>query len=212
MKMKKLVIACVLGMSCVTVKADAVPKEFVQAFAAHQQIGTLLNYKTPVEFQEKGWGTFYHDAIADNFKGESVEGLRLEVKPSEGYTPKVGNKIALDFYLYNDSDKEVAVTTGGSCKTVHQAGYMMIIPNGELWQSIGRSKVGGPHCFCEQNSVKLPAHSSVKLETRTDSDVVVGVAPSEAGKYVIIGTYDMATQERPERRILSASLEINITK
>ncbi len=176
----------------------------------HQEKGTLLDYKTPLEFKAKGWEELYRDGITEQFKGEPVEGLRLEISPAKDYKAKVGTQIALSFRLHNDSDKEVNVTVGGNCKTVHQAGYMLIDSHGKLVQSLGCIVDGGPHCFCQQTNAILQAHSNVDLDTRTDSDAVVRFTPSEIGKYVIIGTYEMPTKQNPSRRILSQPIVLEI--
>ena len=208
--MKGLWIACVLGISCLGAKAADDSTEFRQAFARHQEKGTLFYYQTPTEFEAKGWGILYRDAVAEQFKGAPATGLRLEVSAARRYKSQVGEKVALKFRLHNDSDKDVPVTGSGSCKTVHQVGYMVIDTQGRLIQSIGRRKVGGPHCFCKQTVETLKSNSSIQLDTSTVSDAVVGFAPSVAGKYVVIGIYDIAAEENPERRVLSQPLLVQI--
>lgn len=211
--MKKLlsVYLAVYLLSALFVIAETgnVPEEFRQLFAMHQEKGTLLDYKTPLEFKAKGWEELYRDGITKQFKGETVEGLRLEISPAKDYKAKVGTPIALSFRLHNDSDKEVNVTVGGNCKTVHQAGYMLIDPHG-IVQSLGCIVNGGPHCFCQQTNATLRAHSSIALDTRTDSDIVTVAIPFEIGKYVIIGTYDMPTKQNPSRRIRSQPIVLEI--
>lgn len=203
-------MACILGVSCLGARAADEPAEFRQDFARYQDKGLLFYYQTPTEFEAKGWGTFYRNAVAEQFKGTLVNGLRLEVSPVGGYRAQVGEKVALKFRLNNDSKRGIPVTVGGSCKTVHQAGYMVIDPQGRLIQNIGHGKAGGPHCFCRQTVETLKANSNVQLDTSTVSDDVVGFAPSVAGKYVVIGTYNVPTEENPERRILSQPLVVEV--
>jgi hypothetical protein len=210
--MKVLLIICFLIMSWGSVQGAEAPAEFRQAFAHHQEKGTVFYYQTPKEFEAKGWGTFYRDAVAEQFKGTPVEGLRLETDLAEGYKAVTGDKITLSFHLYNESNRDIAVTVGGNCNTVHQAIYMLIDPQGKLSQSLGRIRVGGLHGYCKQNVETLPARSAIQLDTRTDSDVVVGFAPAQAGKYVIIGIYKMRTKEDPDRRVLSQPLVLNIVE
>src|SRR4028118_1008066 len=124
--MKRLWIACILGFCCLGAKAADDSTEFRQAFAGHQEKGTLFCYQTPTEFEAKGWGILYRDAVAEKFKGAPATGLRLEVSAVQDYKAQVEEKVALRFRLHNDSDKDVPVTGSGSCKTVHQVGYMVI--------------------------------------------------------------------------------------
>lgn len=208
--MKNFVIVFILGVLCLRAIAADEPAEFCQAFANYQHEGTLFHYQTPREFAAKGWGKLYRDAVAKQFKGTPVDEIRLVASTVEGYKAEIDEKIALKFSLHNDSEIDVSVTVSGSCKTVHQAGYMLIDSQGRLIQSIGRGKVGGPHCFCTQAVELLKANSSVELVTSTVSDDVVEFAPSTSGKYVVIGTYAVPTEEEPERRILSQALVVEI--
>lgn len=148
--------------------------------------------------------------MADKFKDEPSDGLHLEIKPGDNDQAKVGKKLALVFHLHNRSTETAVVTTGGSCKTVHEAGFVAIDPKGRLHQSLGRIKVGGSHCFCRQYTGTLNVNSSVKLDTQTDSDTVVSFEPSEPRKYVIIGTYRLPNKGQIEHHILSAPLVLEI--
>jgi hypothetical protein len=147
--------------------------------------------------------------MADKFKGEPSSGLHLKIKARDNHQAKVGNKVALVFYLHNRSKQKVEVTTGGSCKTVHEAGFMVIDPKGRLHQSLGRIKVGGFHT-CRQYTETLNIDSSVRLDTQTDSENMIQFEPAEVGRYVVIGTYDLPTKEQPERRALSAPILLDV--
>ncbi len=209
--MKPLTI-CLLLTICLHSKMLAAepPAAFKKAFAEHHKKDTLFDYRTARGFIEKGWGRFYQETVASDFKGAPVDKVRLVIGPVKGSVLQIGDKLALIFRLFNDSDCDATAYVAGTCKTVHAASYMVIDWQGNLLGNVGRGKVGGPHCFCQQSEAILWHRSARWLDTATDSDSVVGWAPDKAGKYVIIGVYACGTKEEPERRILSKPIVLNV--
>jgi hypothetical protein len=199
-------VAAVLCCLVLGAPIAAQDEEFLQLFARHQEAGTLLSSETARVFAARGWGKQYREALAERFQGSPVGGLRLEVSLPEGYRPQVGKKLALSFRLHNESDQPVTVTTGGTCKTVHEATAVVVEPAGKLIDPIGRGLVGGPHCFCSQRQSRLEPQSSVKLDTTVDDSLkVVTWEPKEPGAHVILGAYALGN-----RRIFSKPILVEV--
>ena len=212
--MKKLLICLLMavGLFANNVAAVEAPAAFRQAFAEHLKKGTLFDYRTARDFSEKGWGQLYQDAVASDFKGASADGLRLAVGSVKGDVLQTGDKVALIFRLFNDSEQDATVLVGGSCHTVHAATFMVLDSQGALHQNLGMGKVGGPHCFCQQTKTVLRHGTAIWLDTNTDSEGVINWIPDKPGKFVIIGVYWRGTKEEPERKILSKPLILDIRK
>lgn len=208
--MKTLLLTTLVTVSCYGALAAEEPREFRQAFARYEQQGTLFQYRASQEFENKGWSLLYHETVAKRFQGTSLDHLRLELAPAPNYHARVGETMALRFRLDNDSDESVSATVGGSCHTVHEATFIVIDPQGHLIQNVGSGKAGGPHCFCQPVKKEVPAHTGVDLDTQTNSEAVVGFAPTSAGKYVVVGLYNRSTPATPGRSIFSAPLVIDI--
>jgi len=182
--------------------------EFDRDFARHLEQGSLFRHATAVGFRERGWGARYRDAVAA-IPGVSVDGLVLEVELSPGYQPVLGKPLALDFWLVNQSDRDVSVPVRGSCRTVHTAGAIAIDPEGRSHDWIGRSLSGGPHCFCGQTAGVVRAGSRVKLSTTiADKRRVATWAPDRVGKHVVLGEYSFSSA--PGKRLLSRPLTIDV--
>ena len=208
--MQKPLLVTLIVTSCCAAFAVDEPTEFHQAFTRYEEQGTLFQYSASQEFDNKGWSLLYREAVAKRFKGTPVDKLRLEIAPAANYHAYVGETIALRFRLDNDSKESVSATVGGSCKTVHEATFIVIDPQGHLIQNVGSGKAGGPHCFCQPIKQVVPAHTGVDLNTRTNSEAVVGFAPTSAGKYVVVGLYNRSTADKPARSVFSAPLVLNI--
>ena len=182
---------------------------FDELFVRHARAGTLLRHDASREFQQRGWGTRYRDAVAERFAGTSTGDVRLEIALRPDYVPQVRRKLALEYRLVNNSDTPGSVTVSGSCGTVHHAVFKVIDPQGRLLDGYGRGLVGGPHCFCSQREVPFPARSAVRLETQTDSNRVMTWSPPAPGRYVIIGEYAVAATVRTGLPILSKPLVLD---
>ena len=188
--------------------APAAIPDFQRAFDEHLGRGTLLQYSTGKAFQEAGLGQRFRDAVAA-LPAVTADGLSLEFKVSPGRPPVIGKPVEFEFWLVNGSDRDLSLPVRGSCRTVHAVGVVVIDPDGQAQDWIGRGLGGGPHCFCRQINAVVRARSRVKLDsTLADELTAQPWKPNKPGKHIVIGQYTLPNM--PGKRLQTKPFVVDI--
>ena len=179
-------------------------------FEDHMKAGTVFEYATAREFFREGKGEDYARLIEQRWKGIPVNGVSLRLEPLPGFEYRVGEKFDCEAILTNKGGEAGEFNVGGNCGMTHALGILVVPPKGGSGMGYCRGKVGGPHCFCKQETKILKPGESTKLMTGFASDAAVEWKLDSPGKYLIIGTYTIPRKEGGIDTVYSAPLVIEV--